>query len=206
MTRPAKASPPTFAPAQEVVHAMRRLVHVIDLRSKQILKQYGVTGTQLSVLAAAVELEDATVSRISQVAALTPGTVSGVLDRLEARGLVRRERSATDRRKVVIVAEPAVLELMSNRPNPLQAQFAERFESLSPGQQSRITAALKLLTSLMNEPPAEKQPAQPIAPSTTPAELRAGSPVRSRQSDVKSAAANVKPKESGPPKRQPRSS
>ena len=37
---------------------------------------------------------------------LSPATVTGILDRLEKEGWIRRERDTADRRKVLISAEP----------------------------------------------------------------------------------------------------
>src|SRR3954451_20489676 len=39
---------------------------------------------------------------IAQATALTPAAVTSLIDRLEARGLVARTRSAEDRRKVIV--------------------------------------------------------------------------------------------------------
>jgi DNA-binding MarR family transcriptional regulator len=40
--------------------------------------------------------------RLAELSGLTTGTVTGVLDRLEDAGFVRRERDASDRRKVIV--------------------------------------------------------------------------------------------------------
>jgi DNA-binding MarR family transcriptional regulator len=44
-----------------------------------------------------------------QATGLTSGAITGVVDRLEAAGFVRREPDAHDRRKVVLRADPARL-------------------------------------------------------------------------------------------------
>ncbi len=45
-----------------------------------------------------------TAGRLAEVTGLTTGAITGVVDRLEKAGLVRRERDDDDRRKVFIVA------------------------------------------------------------------------------------------------------
>jgi DNA-binding MarR family transcriptional regulator len=47
-----------------------------------------------------------TAGRLAEVTGLTTGAITGVVDRLEQAGLVRRERDDHDRRKVFIAAVP----------------------------------------------------------------------------------------------------
>ena len=60
----------------------------------------GLTPPQLQVLWR-LWLEDGVLtSRLVEASEISSGTITGLLDRLEARGLVRRERSTDDRRVV----------------------------------------------------------------------------------------------------------
>jgi DNA-binding MarR family transcriptional regulator len=47
-----------------------------------------------------------TAGRLAELTGLTTGAITGVVDRLEKAGFVRRERDETDRRKVFIVPVP----------------------------------------------------------------------------------------------------
>ena len=47
-----------------------------------------------------------TAGRLAEVTGLTTGAITGVVDRLEKAGLVRRERDEDDRRKVFIAIVP----------------------------------------------------------------------------------------------------
>ncbi len=47
-----------------------------------------------------------TAGRLAEVTGLTTGAITGVVDRLEQAGLVRRERDDNDRRKVFIATVP----------------------------------------------------------------------------------------------------
>ena len=44
-----------------------------------------------------------TAGRLAELTGLTTGAITGVVDRLEKAGFVRRERDESDRRKVFIV-------------------------------------------------------------------------------------------------------
>ena len=47
-----------------------------------------------------------TAGRLAELTGLTTGAITGVVDRLEKAGLVRRERDESDRRKVFIATVP----------------------------------------------------------------------------------------------------
>ena len=50
-----------------------------------------------------------TPGRLAELTGLTTGTVTGVIDRLERAGYVRRERDSTDRRKVLVTPVPEAM-------------------------------------------------------------------------------------------------
>jgi DNA-binding MarR family transcriptional regulator len=50
-----------------------------------------------------------TPGRLAELTGLTTGTVTGVIDRLERGGFVRRERDTTDRRKVLVTPVPETM-------------------------------------------------------------------------------------------------
>src|SRR6185312_11728643 len=56
---------------------------------------------------------------LAERSALTPGAITGVLDRLEARGYARRVADATDRRRVVAKITPLVRKLNGETYRPL---------------------------------------------------------------------------------------
>ncbi|MBR1229807.1 MarR family transcriptional regulator [Bradyrhizobium sp. AUGA SZCCT0176] len=66
----------------------------------------GISGSDLECLDF-LNLEGrVTAGRLAEVTGLTTGAITGVVDRLEKAGFVRRERDATDRRKVFIATVP----------------------------------------------------------------------------------------------------
>lgn len=70
--------------------------------------------------------------------------VTRMLDKLEARGLVARARSADDRRSVLVTATDAGLELLAKIAAPLRACHARQLGHLSADQLAALTALLKL--------------------------------------------------------------
>ena len=90
-----------------------------------------------------------TVSAIAQAVYLSPSTVVGILDRLEGRGLVTRERDTVDRRVVNISATEAGNKIVSKAPSALQDGLHGALQSLPKLEQATIALALKRVVDLM---------------------------------------------------------
>ena len=90
----------------EVEHAMRRSSAQGVLYGQTVADVAGISGSDLDCMDF-LNLEGrVTAGRLAEVTGLTTGAITGVVDRLEKAGLVRRERDADDRRKVYIVTVP----------------------------------------------------------------------------------------------------
>lgn len=70
--------------------------------TKGMASQFGLTGPQLTVIKLLESLGDLSLSSLSERIRAQNSTVTGIIDRMEREGLVRRERSTTDRRVVYI--------------------------------------------------------------------------------------------------------
>ena len=70
--------------------------------TKGIAREVGLTGPQLTVIKLLESLGDLSLSSLSERIRAQNSTVTGIIDRMEREGLVRRERSTTDRRVVYI--------------------------------------------------------------------------------------------------------
>ena len=87
---------------EDLLIALRRITRAIDLHSKQLHKSSGLTTSQLLVIAAIVKLEKPTPTSIAREILLSQGTVTNLIDRMEKRGLVKRIKSDSDGRSVLI--------------------------------------------------------------------------------------------------------
>ncbi|APR87909.1 Transcriptional regulator, MarR family protein [Minicystis rosea] len=70
--------------------------------TKGMAKEVGLTGPQLTVIKLLETFENLSLSSLSERIRAQNSTVTGIIDRMEREGLVRRERSTTDRRVVHI--------------------------------------------------------------------------------------------------------
>jgi DNA-binding MarR family transcriptional regulator len=105
---------------------VRRSQNRTDEHDEAVAAAVGVNRTDMRCLDILAQEGGATAGRLAERMGLTTGAITTVLDRLESAGLARRERDATDRRRVrVALTEQAHAELM-----PFYAPLQEMSEKL----------------------------------------------------------------------------
>lgn len=91
---------------QALNDAARRFSNQVTLYAQAVASRVGLHPTDLDCLSV-IELEGpVTPGRITEITGLTSGAVTGVLDRLERHGYVRREPDPADRRRIVVQGVP----------------------------------------------------------------------------------------------------
>src|SRR5579859_4524147 len=90
----------------ELEEAMRRSSAQGVLYGQAVANVAGIANSDLECMDILYLEGRVTAGRLAEVTGLTTGAITGVVDRLEKAGLVRRERDETDRRKVFIAVVP----------------------------------------------------------------------------------------------------
>ena len=90
------------------------------------------------------------VREIAESINLSPATITNILDRIEARELVTRIRSTTDKRKVGVYLTEKGEASLENAPRPLQEHFVERFNNMKDWEQSQMVATMQRIASMMD--------------------------------------------------------
>jgi DNA-binding MarR family transcriptional regulator len=134
----------------DVLITLRRIIRAIDMRSRRLMQQAGLTGPQLLVLQALGQHEEMTAGDLARGVNLSQGTVTSILDRLEKRVLIERIRSQTDRRKVYVKLTEEGKKQLASAPTLLQERFIERFVELKDWEQNQILASLQRLAEMMD--------------------------------------------------------
>ncbi|MCC5987352.1 MAG: winged helix-turn-helix transcriptional regulator [Pararhodobacter sp.] len=150
-----------------LVKQIRRLVRALDMQSRRIDRQVGLTMPQLIVLGALGRLGEVTSRALAAEVDLSPPTVAGILDKLEAKGLIRRYRSERDRRIVHARLTEAGRLALARAPDPLGAQLGGGFRALPEPQRRAILQGLALLGELAAADARQEVAAAP-APSPSP--------------------------------------
>jgi DNA-binding MarR family transcriptional regulator len=93
-------APPKRDIADRILDGMIRVFYEARQHSQGLKTRYGITAAQLQLLKLLEKQGDLTHSELSERLYLRGSTVSGIIDRLEKRDLVKRSRSKVDRRLV----------------------------------------------------------------------------------------------------------
>lgn len=133
----------------EVLRALRRIFHAVDGHSRRLARIHGLTEPQAICLNAVNRAGELNPGQLARTVSLSPPTVTGILDRLERRGLIRRERAARDKRQVVVCLTDDGRKLLGNSPPPLQERFTQRLTELSASRQRQIARSLNEVVRLM---------------------------------------------------------
>src|SRR5216683_6433700 len=95
--------------------AMRRTGSLMQLMGQAAADRIGINATDLNCLNLLSFSGQMTAGQLAKATGLSTASITGVIDRLEETGFVRRERDAADRRRVVVrlVTERALRDVAS---------------------------------------------------------------------------------------------
>ncbi len=132
-----------------ILQAIRRIIHAVDTYSHRMAVRHGITSPQLICLLKILEAGELSLKALAREVYLSPSTIVGIVDRLETKGLVRRERSAKDRRLVQIKATEAGERLGKDAPSPLQDALARAMNELPAEEKAALASAFEHVVDLM---------------------------------------------------------
>ena len=144
----------------ETLIALRRVVHALDSNARSMARASGLTQAQLLVLLEVARNGHEMPRDIARALGVGQATITLQIDKLESRGLVRRERRQADRRAVWVILTETGRDLLDKIPDPLQQRFAERFEQLPSWEQTLILSVTERLGVMFD---AEEAPSFPPA-------------------------------------------
>jgi len=141
---------PPAKDAAKVIKSIRRILRAIDVRSKKVARETGLTIPQIVVLQAVEELGQVTTAALSKQADLSPATVVTILDNLESRGLVTRARSLADRRIVHTQLTKTGARMLHSAPPLFDWAFGESFAGLPEAERIKIVEAFATVANLLD--------------------------------------------------------
>lgn len=134
---------------ERILGSLRRIIRAVDLYSRYLALRYSLTGPQLVCVRQLLKHGSMAPGELARVISLSPATVTGIVDRLEKRNIVTRERSTEDKRKVLIALTPEGARLVEKMPPPLHEAFSRRLEELSEDEQEEIDRVLARIVDMM---------------------------------------------------------
>jgi len=151
---------------ENILRSLRRISRAIDLYSRKLAGRYKLTGPQLVCLRQLAGAEEMTSGELAAEVALSQATVTGILDRLEARELIGRRRDSRDRRRVMVTITGAGRRLVESAPPPLHNVFSERLAGLPESDQADIDRVLARVVDMMEAEELDAAPLMTAGPTT----------------------------------------
>lgn len=137
---------------KEILKDIRKILRAVHLESKRLQREYGVSIPQLLCLnyLQANKNHAATHKELTKVLDLNPSTVTGILERLEKKSLLKKIPSDTDRRTAIIRLTTKGEEILGDIPPLFHDRLQRQLDGLSDSRRRQLSESLKLLVDLLN--------------------------------------------------------
>jgi DNA-binding MarR family transcriptional regulator len=129
---------------RELEHAVRKSSAIGVIFGQTVANTVGVSSSDLECLDFLNIEGRVTAGRLAELTGLTTGAITGLVDRMEKAGFVRRERDEEDRRKVYIAIVPEALGRVGRYYEPLQKAVTKDWEGYTDDE-------LKLLVRFLTQ-------------------------------------------------------
>lgn len=141
--------------AEETFGDVLRLFRVVQANMQSLEKQSGLSGAQLWALWQLSVAPGMKVSELAKALFIHLSTASNLLDKLEKRGYLFRQRSANDSRVVFLHLTPEGEEVVRRLPGPLQGKLRNALQQMPSTQLEELRSGIVALLVQM-EMPAEE--------------------------------------------------
>lgn len=140
---------------EEVLVALRRIIRAVDRQSRRLMQETGLTGPQLLVLQVLRRDGALCAGALAAAVHLSQPTITAIVDRLEAKRLLRRYRDSEDKRKVLIDLTALGRRTAARAPEVLQRGFVESFQAMADWEQTLIVSSLQRVAGMLDATEAE---------------------------------------------------
>ena len=147
-THPGKAPLPPLSETLEFMRLLWAIDHGLQRRSKRMAATLGVTGPQRLVIRILGRSPGISAGHLAQALHLHPSTLTGILRRLEQKGLMTRERDSRDLRRAVLHLSVAGRRLDVEAAGTIESAMKAALAKL-PARQ--VKAAREALCALADE-------------------------------------------------------
>ena len=144
-----------------VMRSLRKIIRATDINSKSLVKRIGLTGPQLLILKEITNNNALTPGKLAQALSLSQGTITGILERMERRGFLTRERDKNDKRRVNVRITEIGQQTVKDAPPLMHESFVKSFESLPKWEQMMILSALQRIVAIIEDRKTETDISQP---------------------------------------------
>jgi DNA-binding MarR family transcriptional regulator len=133
-------------------------MRAVDIHSRRLSAEFSITGPQLLCLQTLHDDGPLTTSALAKLIHLSNSTTVGILDRLEQKSWILRERSKRDRRIVQVHITKQGEQFLSTAPSLLQDRLAAGLKALPEKEQLAIAQSLERIVEMLETAPKEVAP------------------------------------------------
>ena len=148
-----KKKRPFASPDQEAALNIARTSDRLQICFERLFREHGLdSGSQYNVLRI-LRGEGAPLPMLeiaSRTVAVVPG-ITGLVDRMEDKGLVQRKRCTEDRRKVFVSITAKGLALLAKLDEPIEHMHAKLLSHLSDGEKRELIRLLEKVRARLPE-------------------------------------------------------
>lgn len=134
----------------EILVGLRKIIRQINLESKKIQKEFGISIPQLLSLTYLDSFPEkkTNAKQIAGYLNLNASTMSGIIARLEKKGLISRVHNSEDKRKRDVSLTEAGMVLLTQAPTTIQQKVLKKLAALPKEEISRLTGTVDFLAEL----------------------------------------------------------
>ncbi|MCP2238817.1 MarR family winged helix-turn-helix transcriptional regulator [Thermoanaerobacterium thermosaccharolyticum] len=133
----------------DVLKTLKFIMNMIHKSMEDEFRELNITGPQGMIIGILMHHGEMKISDLSQKMGLTNSTVSGIIDRLEKQGMVKRERSSDDRRVVYVSIDEEFREKSKEVFKKVEDKFRDMMNKATDEEHEAIVKGLNTLKKLI---------------------------------------------------------
>ncbi len=136
----------------EIMSSVRKIVRAINLESKRVEKNFGISIPQLLTLKFLNETDGykSTMKGIKEMLSLNASTVTGIVARLEQKGYVARLPDPKDKRSTPIILTSKGANLLKNTKESLHEKISKNLDLISEEEYQKILVSFETIIDFLN--------------------------------------------------------
>ncbi|MEE4164502.1 MAG: MarR family transcriptional regulator [Desulfocapsaceae bacterium] len=133
-----------------ITQQLRTIFKAAQAHSKITEKECGLSSAKLWMLYEISAKPGILVSQLARELSIHPSTCSNMLDKIEEKELIHRDRSKMDQRSVHIYLTDKGRQLLNKAPSPPQGKLSSTLQALSPEQLADLESSLKIFIEALH--------------------------------------------------------
>ncbi|WP_189427105.1 MarR family winged helix-turn-helix transcriptional regulator [Devosia pacifica] len=144
---------------KQALTAMRKILRKTELNSKALMRETGLTPSQLIFMQLLDEGQEQTAGNVAGRMGITQATATALIHKLESIGMIARRKGQSDRRQVWLSLTPRGRQVLQIAPDGVHAKFHSEFMALEEWEQAMLVASLERIAHMLGTDDQQDVPA-----------------------------------------------